>query len=279
MSVWRTSSQDLSSGQLLQRRGQSENLPAWGERAKAVLGRVTEALGRPFLSLRLSERERWPHCCYLIRGSSLSMTEASSPGGEGGALRPGRRPGPPLSAHCPHTFLPGAESSPARTPVSPSLPPLLALTPQGPCLHPCPPTPVPRTHPASLLCRLLGSVWIFRLGNRRSGFGGVSAQTLFWTCSASVFEAQTTMGYRLRIFQQQVNALIRVAALREVDTDHIRALGGRAFSKFNYNLSVKHASSVGVSCLAHNYLPALSQSPSYDASVCCERLIYRLVIG
>ncbi|XP_017910233.1 PREDICTED: uncharacterized protein LOC108637096 [Capra hircus] len=126
---------------------------------------------------------------------------------------------------------------------------------------------------------LLGSVWIFRLGNHRSGFGGVSAQTLFWTCSASVFEAQTTMGYRLRIFQQQVDTLIRVAALREVDTDHICALGGRAFSKFNYNLSVKHAPSVGVSCLAHNYLPALSQSPSYDASVCCERLIYRLLIG
>lgn len=144
-SVWRTSSQDLSSGQLLQQRGQSGNLPAWDERAKAVLGRVTEALGRPFLSLRLSERERWPHCCYLTRGSSLSMTEAPPPWGEGGALRPGRRPGRPLSAHCPHTFLPGVESSPPRTPVSPSLPPLLVLTPRGPCLHPCPLTPVPRT--------------------------------------------------------------------------------------------------------------------------------------
>lgn len=61
-SVCRTSSQDLSGGQLLQQGGQSGNLPAWGERAKAVPG-------RPFLSLHLSERERWPHCCCLIRGS------------------------------------------------------------------------------------------------------------------------------------------------------------------------------------------------------------------
>lgn len=68
-SVCGTSSQDLSGGQLLQQRGQSGNLPAWGERAKAVPGRATEAPGRPFLSLHLSERERWPHCCCLIRGS------------------------------------------------------------------------------------------------------------------------------------------------------------------------------------------------------------------
>lgn len=56
--VWRTSAQDLSGGQLLQRGGQSGNPPAWGERAKAVLGRATKAPGRPLLSLRLSGRER-----------------------------------------------------------------------------------------------------------------------------------------------------------------------------------------------------------------------------
>ena len=206
--------------------------------------------------------------------------EAPSPWGEGGALRPGRRPGPQLSAHRPHTFLPGVESSPTRTPVSPLLPTSPGPDPAGPVPPSLPSDPGPtHAHPASLLCRLLGSVWIFRLGNHKSGCGGVAAQTPFWTFSASVFEAQTTTGYRLCIFQQQINTLMRVTTLGEVDTDYICALGRRAFSKFNYNLSVKYASSAGVSCLMHNYLPALSQSPSYDASVCCERLIYRLVIG
>lgn len=87
------------------------------------------------------------------------------------------------------------------------------------------------------------------------------------------------MGHQLGIFHQQINKLIRVAAFGEVDRDYICALGGRDFSKLNYNLSVKYASSAGVSCLVYNYFTALTQSPPYDASVCCERLIYRLVIG
>lgn len=172
------------------------------------------------------------------------------------------------------------------SPSHPGLPPPPGLSaspgpdPAGPVPPSLPSDPGPtNTQPASLLCRLLGSVWSFRLGNHKSGLGGGAAETLFWTFSASVFEAQTLTGYRLRIFQQQINTLIRVTTLREVDTDYICALGGRASSKFNYNLSVKYASSAGVSCFVHNYLPALSQSPSYDASVCCERLIYRLVIG
>lgn len=71
-----------------------------------------------------------------------------------------------------------------------------------------PPDPGPtKAHRASLPCRLLDRFWSFRFNNHKSGVGGVAAKIVSWSFSASVVEAQTVTGYRLGIFQQQINWL------------------------------------------------------------------------
>lgn len=122
------------------------------------------------------------------------MTEASSPGGAGWWLpNSGRLFEPPLQRLTVHTFLPGAESSLQPDSSLPSLPPLLAL-PRRARASILASDPVPRTHPASLL-QVAGSSDL-GLVTADLGLGEFLHRPCSWTCSASVFEAQTTMGYR-----------------------------------------------------------------------------------
>ena len=142
-----------------------------------------------------------------------------SPWGKSGALHPGRTPGSQLSGHHLHPFLiwsaacprgsrgpPSLASSPPGLPTSPACRPSAGPHPRGPVPPSLPPDPGPtKAHRTSLPCRLLGRFWIFRFNNHKSGLGGVAANILFWIFSASVFEAQTVIGYRLGSFQQQIN--------------------------------------------------------------------------
>lgn len=211
------------------------------------------------------------------------MRKIPFPQGESGALQPGRRSSCLCWGQGLQTIRLGSHLSPGS--VSPSPAPRLSCpqTLGWSGLQPVPdlvawPAPLEASG-ACLPGRLLGRVWIFGFNNHSSGCEGAAAETTFQILPKSQTKAQTTVGYRPQTFQQQIKKSIRVAALGEADTDNTCALGGRDFSKFNYNVSVKYASSVGVLCLAQNRSSSLSPTTPYDTSVCCKRLIYRLLIG
>ena len=199
---------------------------------------------------RRASRRRQPCSClssprryygrFLFRLSSWGVA----------GKRPARRPGRTLEF-----LLQGTVSGPSQAPLlSPGLPGLPrssgVLT-----LHTCPGPAEPVRWCSG---RLLVRFWT--LGFLTTPLG--TSEMLRRTCSGpSPIRPGSAGGSGLTVFLRQINQRLRAAALGEAGTACICALGGRDFSKLNYNLSVKYASSVGVSRLVHNYFASLSQRP------------------
>lgn len=66
-----------------------------------------------------------------------------------------------------------------------------------------------------------GRFWIFRVHHRSSGLQGLAAEAMIRIFSKSARKAQIPVGHGLGIFQQQINKVVRVAALGEADADSV----------------------------------------------------------